>query len=96
MLESLLKRKDRWLVKTGELDHQGKPKVICKHGGIEYCFRRAVRDDRLVWLLWRRYRMFFTAPLNIVGRSEGAAVVEHARQLLEELEPSVEVQFDYD
>jgi len=96
MLERLLKRKDHWSVKTGELDHQGKPEVICKHAGIEYCFRRAVRDDRLVWVVGRRWRMFFTAPLERVGRSEGAPVVEHARQTLQELEPSAEVHFDYD
>ena len=96
MLTSLLNWKERWSVKTGQLDRRYKPEVVCKHAGTEYCFRRGWREERLVWLCWRRERLFFSSMKHLVGRAEGTPVVEHAREMLQSLEPSLEVHFDED
>ena len=91
---AILHRRRDWVVTKGEADHRGQSEVTCRRGRDEYCFRRGQRGGRLVWLCWRRRKLFFTSVLESVGRSEGAEIAQRASGLLHSLEPTAEVYFD--
>jgi hypothetical protein len=88
------KRERFWVITKGDLDHRGLPEVVCRSGSVEYCFRRGRREGRLVWLCWRRRKLFFSSILETVRRSEGATIANHAIEMLHALEPTAEVHFD--
>jgi hypothetical protein len=91
---AIFHREQDWVVTKGEADHRGQPEVTCRRGSAEYCFRRGRRAGRLVWMCWRRRKLFFASVLEPVGRSEGANIAQRAAELLHTLEPTAEIYFD--
>lgn len=91
MFRPFRRQEPEWVLTRGEPDHGGRPQVLCRRGGLEYCFRQGRRQERHVWLCYRRRKLFFDYILEEAGRHEAEDAAKAAADLLHSIEPSLEV-----
>lgn len=90
----LPKTSSRWMVTSGELDHWGKPAVICKRGNREFYFCRGSRGGKRIWICWERCWLIFSAVLRAPSRADAEQAARAASSELKRLEPTLDVYLD--
>jgi hypothetical protein len=87
-------KKDRWNVSSDELDHRGKPAVVCRNGDREFLFSRGCRGRMDVWVCWERTFMFTNRRLEAPDRTDAEQAASAAQSELARLEPGFGVYLD--
>ena len=87
-------KKGHWKVSTEELDHRGRPAVVCRNGDREFFFCRGHRGGKDVWVCWERARMLTSRTLEPPDRGDAELAASVAQSELARLEPGLEVCLD--
>src|SRR5206468_11998178 len=86
--------KGRWKVSSEELDHRGKPAVLCRNGDREFFFSRGRRGGNDVWICWERARLFTNRILQPPARADAEEAALAAQCELARLEPGFGISVD--
>ena len=87
-------KKGLWKVSSEELDHRGKPAVLCRNGDREFFFCRGRRGGKDVWICWERTRMFANRVLQPPAKADAELAASAAESELARLEPGIDIYLD--